>query len=47
MHVASWAPAARWFLSLLIFDPEDGGETILRNVGSHTEWGHISKYVNI
>jgi hypothetical protein len=27
-------PAARWPLALLIFDPEDGGATFLRNVSS-------------
>jgi hypothetical protein len=28
--------ATRWFLVRLIFDPENGGDTILLNVGSHT-----------
>jgi hypothetical protein len=28
-------PAARWFLALLIFGPDDGSNTFLRNVGSH------------
>jgi hypothetical protein len=28
---------ARWFLARLIFDPEDGGDTFFRNVGSHTD----------
>jgi hypothetical protein len=27
-----------WFLSLLIFNPEDGGDTFLRNVSSHTDY---------
>jgi hypothetical protein len=29
---------ARWFLSLLILDPEDGSDTLLRNVGSYTDY---------
>jgi hypothetical protein len=31
---------SRWLdiLSLLIFDPEDGGDTFLRNVGSHRHY---------
>jgi hypothetical protein len=28
----------RWFLVQLIFDLEDGGDTFLRNIGSHTEY---------
>jgi hypothetical protein len=28
----------RWDLSLLIFDPENGGDTFLRNVGLHTDY---------
>jgi hypothetical protein len=31
------SPAARWFLARLIFHFEDGGDTFLRNVGSHTD----------
>jgi hypothetical protein len=31
-------PATRWFLARLIFDPEDGGDAFLRNVGSHTDY---------
>jgi hypothetical protein len=31
-------PATRWFLARLIFDPEDGGDTLLRNVGLHTDY---------
>jgi hypothetical protein len=27
---------ARWFTARLIFDHEDGGDTLLRNVGSYT-----------
>jgi hypothetical protein len=38
-----WTPTARWFLAQLIFDPEDGGDTFLRNVGSHTN--HTMLYV--
>jgi hypothetical protein len=26
---------ARWFLARLVFDPEDGGDIFLRNVGSY------------
>jgi hypothetical protein len=29
-------PATRWFPARQIFEPEDGGDTFLRNVGSHT-----------
>jgi hypothetical protein len=29
---------ARWFLTLLIFDPEDGSDTFLRNVCSYTDY---------
>jgi hypothetical protein len=29
--------ARRWYLARLIFDPEDGGDTPLRNVSSHTD----------
>jgi hypothetical protein len=29
---------ARWFLARLIFDPEDGGDIFLRNVGSYTDY---------
>jgi hypothetical protein len=29
---------SRWFLARLIFDPEDGGDTFLRNVGSYTDY---------
>jgi hypothetical protein len=32
-------PAARWLPARLIFDPEDGGDTFLRNFGSHTDDG--------
>jgi hypothetical protein len=32
------ATCSRWFLARLIFDPENGGETILRSVGSHTDY---------
>jgi hypothetical protein len=28
----------RGFLARLIFDPEDGGDTFLRNVGSYTDY---------
>jgi hypothetical protein len=34
-----YAPAARWFLTLLIFSREDGGDMLfLRNMGSHTDY---------
>jgi hypothetical protein len=29
---------SRWFLTRLIFGPEDGGDTFLRNVGSYTDY---------
>jgi hypothetical protein len=32
------SPSSRWFLARLIFDPEDGGDTLLRNVGSCTDY---------
>jgi hypothetical protein len=37
---SSFCPAtrSRWFLARLIFDPEDGGNTFLRNVGSYTDY---------
>jgi hypothetical protein len=28
----------RWVVALLIFDPEDGGNTFLRNVGSYADY---------
>jgi hypothetical protein len=31
-------PSALWFLDRLILDPEDGGYTFFRNVGSHTDY---------
>jgi hypothetical protein len=31
-------PATRWIFGRLIFDPEDGGDTFLRNIGSHTHY---------
>jgi hypothetical protein len=34
----SVSPVARWFLARLIFDTEDGGDTFLRNVISHTDY---------
>jgi hypothetical protein len=44
-------PIARWFPARVIFDPEDGGDTFLRNVGSHTDYtepitenGNIQSY---
>jgi hypothetical protein len=30
----------RWFLARLIFDPEEGGATLFRKVGSYT-WRYI------
>jgi hypothetical protein len=38
----AWPTAPRWFLARLIFDPEDGSNTFLRNVGSDTE--HTAPY---
>jgi hypothetical protein len=32
-------PASYCFLARLIFDTEDEGDTFLRNVGSHTDYG--------
>jgi hypothetical protein len=32
------ASASHSFLDLLPLDPEDGGDTFLRNVGSHTDY---------
>jgi hypothetical protein len=34
-------PAARWFLARLILDPEDGGYTFLRNVGSFSDYREL------
>jgi hypothetical protein len=36
--ISEATPPARWLLALLIFDLEDGGDTFLRNVGSHTDY---------
>jgi hypothetical protein len=33
-----WLFLASWFLARMIFDPEDGGDTFLRNVCSHTDY---------
>jgi hypothetical protein len=30
-------PATLWFVARLIFGPEDGDNTLFRNVGSHTD----------
>jgi hypothetical protein len=30
--------AARWCLALLKFNPEDGGDTLIRNVGLHADY---------
>jgi hypothetical protein len=30
--------AVNWFLAYPIFDPEDGGDTFHRKVGSHTNY---------
>jgi hypothetical protein len=38
MQNSAKPPAACWLLALLIFDPEDGGDTSLRNVGSHVDY---------
>jgi hypothetical protein len=32
------ATCSRWFLAWLIFDPDDGGNTFLWNVGSYTDY---------
>jgi hypothetical protein len=32
------SPAARWFLAGLVFDPEDGDDTFLPNVGLHMDY---------
>jgi hypothetical protein len=32
------ATCSLWFLARLIFDPEDGGDTFLRSVGSYTDY---------
>jgi hypothetical protein len=32
------ATCSRWFLARKFFYPEDGGDTILRNVGSHRNY---------
>jgi hypothetical protein len=39
--------AARWFVARLNFDPEDGGYTFLRNVGSHRLHNIITTAVRI
>jgi hypothetical protein len=31
-------PATRWYLARLISGPEDGGDTFLRNICSHTDY---------
>jgi hypothetical protein len=31
----------RPYVPNLVFDPEDGGDTFLRNVGSHTDYATI------
>jgi hypothetical protein len=48
---ADWAIFLRWFLPRGFFYPEDGGDTFLRNVGSHKIYTaphprrrHSSKY---
>jgi hypothetical protein len=35
---------SRWFLARLIFDPENGGDTFLRNVDSYTECENLKSY---
>jgi hypothetical protein len=35
--------AVRWFLTRIIFNPEDGGDIFFRNVGPHTDYGAISQ----
>jgi hypothetical protein len=40
--LAAYPPATSWFLSLLIFDYEEGADTLLRNVGSNT--GYTALY---
>jgi hypothetical protein len=38
MIAQSAASCSRWFLTRSFSNPEDGGETILRNVGSHKNY---------
>jgi hypothetical protein len=33
-----YAPAVRWYLARLIFEPEDGGNIFIRNIGSRTDY---------
>jgi hypothetical protein len=40
-HNHTQCRAARWFLARMIFDPEDGGDMFLRNVGSYTDGKRI------
>jgi hypothetical protein len=40
-YQATWSTAARWFLVRLIFDPDNGGDMLLRNIGSHTGYTAI------
>jgi hypothetical protein len=42
VYVKTWPLAARLFLTRLIFDPENGGDTFLRNVGSNTNYTAVS-----
>jgi hypothetical protein len=37
----TWSPATRRFLARLIFDPEEGGDTVLQNVCPHTDYTAI------
>jgi hypothetical protein len=34
----AWPPGVCWFLAQLIFDCEDEGDTLFRNVGSYTDY---------
>jgi hypothetical protein len=40
-QISFWPPATRWFLARLILHPEDGSDTFLRNVGSHTDYENL------
>jgi hypothetical protein len=38
MKITAWPPHERRFLARVISDREDGGDKLLRNVGSHTDY---------
>jgi hypothetical protein len=39
--------ATHWFLTRLIFDPEDGGDTLLWNVDLHTKMATFMYIINL